>query len=187
MGTEAMFVMSVVGSAMSGYGMIQQRKEGKKMAAAEKERAREEKQLNLEKSRVAAAKNKKEQLKLRQEANVKRADILSFASNSGATIDNTSAFANALDNLNSDFNSQESYLRGVQESGNTMSNTSQRIGDAASRGSIANMRMQGWQNVTEMGGNLFTAAGGFSNFANPFETPTTKIATSPANYSKQYV
>tara|TARA_R100001377_G_C3134785_1_gene90597 strand:- start:52 stop:612 length:561 start_codon:yes stop_codon:yes gene_type:complete len=186
MGMEAMVVMSIVGAAMSGYGMIQQRKQGKKMASAEKDRAREEKQLNLEKTRVAAAKNKKEQLKLRQEANVKRADILSFASNSGATIDNTSAFANALDNLNSDFNSQQSYLKGVQESGTTMSNTSQRIGDAASRGSIANMKMQGWQNVTEMGGNLYTAGGGFSNFSNPFETPATKTAFSPtssANYS----
>lgn len=152
-------ILAAASLAVTGYSAYQSYKAGKEQTKMQKQQiAMQQKATNVQATR--------ERIQAAREARIKRAQILASTSNMGLGA-GTSGVAGATSSVQSQLGANigtSNVLTGFAEKA---SQYSQRAADAASKGAM-------WQSIGNIGGTIFSNAGGFTTIfgGNQFSAPS---------------
>ena len=145
--------MQIASLAFQGYSMMQERKQGKKAASSEKNRAVIAQKAEEQKSRFSQAQAQREMIKQQRQARIQQGIVQGQTGNvlgqSG-----TSGFSGALGGIGSQTASNIGDINVASGFAQEQSGYNIAMGNEMSRGAQAQAKQQGYQQMATMASNL---------------------------------
>lgn len=159
-----------IGMAISGYSMLQQRKQQKKAQSAFRQQAEQQRKAEETQARYSQVQAQRERLAQQRQARIRHGQILAQMGTSGLGMTGTAPLIGALGSVSSqlgrnigDINVSEGFSQEI--SGYNVSAAA-----AGQRGIEAQSRAGGWEQVGTLAGNIFDGS-----FGNIYDTGNTQM------------
>ncbi|AFB70769.1 hypothetical protein MTPG_00018 [Methylophilales phage HIM624-A] len=158
--------------AMTGYSMLQQRRQAKKAAKASKAAAEEQRKQEEAKQRYNEVQAQRQRVEQQRQARIRSGQILAQMGSSGLGMTGTAGYIGSMGSVGSQLNRNISDINMGVGYGQAVGESNQRIAGYQQKGIEAEASMAGWKQVQDLAGSF----GG--TFGNIFDTSNQQMKSS---------
>jgi hypothetical protein len=144
----------VASLAFQGYSMLQERKQGKKAASAQREQSMIAQRAEDTKQRFQQAQAQRERIAQQRRARIQEGQIVAQTGGAGVGMGGTSGFTGAVGSIASQYGSNLTDINMGEGLSGELSNLKQQMAGAGNRQNEAMARQAGWQSMGTLASNL---------------------------------
>lgn len=155
---------SYAGMALTGFSMLQKRRQAKKAAKASRAAADEQRRQEQAKARFSEVQAQRQRVEQQRQARIRQGQITASMGSSGMGLGGTSSYSGAMGSVATQESKNISDINMGVGFGQAVSQSNQAIGRQQSKMIEAQASAQGWQQMTNLGGSMMN----MGNFGNIF-------------------